>query len=317
MQDKWPLVTGVFLSFNTGAYVIDAIESVLASGYPSLELICVDDASTDGVSAPALVRFQESRDFGSLTLNPSNLGIARNLNAALRQAHGKYIFFIGDDLVTPSKIWDDVRELESLGEEYAVVHSLMHDVHSDGVTLLAPPDPHLLRASFPDDPTFNEVLKHDGYVAAPTAMLRRATVEAVGGWDESLMYEDKAMWFALAHRGYRFRFRPTVSVYYRRHSGQATARVRAGSIAYQMKLFSKYDAYPEAQRKMRGILMSAAAARLDGISDLDECMAIYAGTARRSRGLYVAAKWGLLTRAAAVRRRVRAMWRTHSPGTVC
>ena len=303
---EWPLVTGVFLSFNTGAFVVAAIESVLASGYPNLELICIDDASTDGVSVPALLEFRDTRGFGSLTLNARNLGITRNLNNALEQAHGKYLFFIGDDLVTESKIWDDVRELESLGEDFAVVHSLMQDVDSDGVTLLEPPHPGLPPTSLPDDPSFDEVLRNDGYIAAPTAMMRRASLESVGGWDESLMYEDKPMWFALAHRGYRFRFRPVVSVFYRRHSGQATARVREGSIAYQMRVFRKYDTYPQAQRKMRRILMAASAARLDGITDLDECMRLYGDSQHRSRVLYLAAKWGVLTRIAAVRRRVRA-----------
>lgn len=302
----FPVVTGIFLSFNTGDFVVRAIQSALEGGYPSLEIICIDDGSSDGTSVGVLQDFHEKTRFGRLILNPDNRGIPSNLNRALELSTGRYVFFVGDDELLPDKIWQDVATLEGLDEDIALVHSIAQDMSHDGSALFPSFHPSLpFPSTIPDRPSFEDMLRAGGFVSAPTAVLRRSALEAMGGWNEDLLYEDKPMWLALASAGYGFRFRPAVSVHYRRHSQQATAFARPGSIAYQMRVYAQYDEYPEARRQMRRAMLAACAARLDGNPDLAECVEVYRHSHNHSRILLLAARYQVLTAAAWLRRKVK------------
>jgi glycosyltransferase involved in cell wall biosynthesis len=207
-----PIVTAVILCFNTGNQVVETIKSILQNGYSTLEIICIDDKSTDGTSAEILRSFFQNNNVGRLILNPKNLGIPKNLNSALGMANGKYLFCIGDDLILPGKIQADVENFELLGEELAVTHSISQSISYDGKTFF----PNFSNST--DKPraynppsSFVEVIARGGDVAAPTAMLRASCIRSVEGWDESIPWEDKAMWLKLAHAGYQFSFRPVVT----------------------------------------------------------------------------------------------------------
>lgn len=92
-----PLVSVVTVTYNSAAYVRDAIESVLAQSYTRIEYIISDDASTDRtwdiVSEYRDARIRAIR-------NPSNLGEYANRNRAIELATGDYLVFIdGDDVI--------------------------------------------------------------------------------------------------------------------------------------------------------------------------------------------------------------------------
>jgi hypothetical protein len=91
------------------------------------------------------------------------------------------------------------------------------------------------------------------------------------------------MWFRLANAGFRFHFRPEVTVDYRRHSGQVSSGFKPGDFVYWMKVYRPYGQFDEAQRKMRGYLAYAVSASLDGVADWRECWAIYRSDPNHSR----------------------------------
>lgn len=99
-----PLVSVLMTTHNVAAYIEEAVTSVLRQSWPNLELIVVDDASSDA-TWPILQRLQQS--VGNLRcrrLN-SNLGTYFAKNHALQLARGDYIFFQdGDDLCHPERI---------------------------------------------------------------------------------------------------------------------------------------------------------------------------------------------------------------------
>jgi GT2 family glycosyltransferase len=83
-----PRITVILPVFNGERYVAEAIESILAQTCKDFEFLIVDDASTDQTSA-ILAGFGDPRI--RVLRNDLNLGVARSLNKALRQATGKYI----------------------------------------------------------------------------------------------------------------------------------------------------------------------------------------------------------------------------------
>jgi len=94
-----PLVTVITVTYNSSAYVRDAIESILASSYPNFELIIGDDSSSDntweivaGFRDPRIVKYR----------NEQNIGEYPNRNKAIQLAKGEYLIFIdGDDMIYP------------------------------------------------------------------------------------------------------------------------------------------------------------------------------------------------------------------------
>ena len=89
------LVSVVIPTFNRAHVLRDAIDSVLAQDRPDLELIVVDDGSTDGTSE--LVRAAAAADARLRYVRQSNAGAATARNAGLDQASGDYVAFLDSD----------------------------------------------------------------------------------------------------------------------------------------------------------------------------------------------------------------------------
>jgi glycosyltransferase involved in cell wall biosynthesis len=108
-----PLVSVVMTSFNYERFIRDAIESVLDQTEPDLELIIIDDASSD--SSREIIRGYQKKDDRIRTLfHPENRGIARSVNDGIGMAGGRFIASIAsDDLWMADKLEKQVRVLST------------------------------------------------------------------------------------------------------------------------------------------------------------------------------------------------------------
>lgn len=109
MDKATPLVTVVTVTYNSSAYVADAIESILHSSYTHFELIVGDDCSTD--TTWSIVQSYTDDRIHSYR-NDKNLGEYANRNKAISLARGEYLIFIdGDDMIYPHGLEFMVRML--------------------------------------------------------------------------------------------------------------------------------------------------------------------------------------------------------------
>ena len=107
-----PMVSIIVPVYNAGVYLEPCIRSILAQTYSAIEIILVDDGSTDG--SGALCDALASEDDRIVVLHQSNGGIAVAQNAGLDVAHGELITFCdNDDLVAPRMIERLVGLIES------------------------------------------------------------------------------------------------------------------------------------------------------------------------------------------------------------
>ena len=105
MIPKQPCISVIMPVYNVERYVARAIESVLNQSFESIELLCVDDGSTDR-SGEICDKFAE-RDIRVEVFHTPNGGAPTARNYALDRAHGKYVFFCdADDWVAPSMFED-------------------------------------------------------------------------------------------------------------------------------------------------------------------------------------------------------------------
>src|SRR5581483_2806371 len=108
------IVSVIMPAFNAAATIRSAIESVLAQAWRELELIVVDDGSTDETAQ--IVSEIAARDSRVHLLKQANSGVAAARNNGIREARGEFIAPIdADDICFPRPRWRDHRWLSNLG----------------------------------------------------------------------------------------------------------------------------------------------------------------------------------------------------------
>lgn len=104
----------IVLSYNQCDFILEALASVDAQDFSSLQLIVGDDASTDGTQELIEAYFKSSRFDGVKIFNSRNFGITKNINNCLLACEGEYIFLLGgDDLFLKGKISTQVAFMDA------------------------------------------------------------------------------------------------------------------------------------------------------------------------------------------------------------
>lgn len=125
-----PQVSIIIASYNHGAFVEEAIRSVLCQTYKNIQLIVIDDASPDD-SAARIERLQ-GENYGFIFLrNPVNIGLQRSLDRAVAEVTGEYLgWFASDDFILEEKIAQQVAFLQQ--HELDGVYSSGYVLQEDG-----------------------------------------------------------------------------------------------------------------------------------------------------------------------------------------
>ncbi|MGC4083750.1 MAG: glycosyltransferase family A protein [Vicinamibacterales bacterium] len=106
-----PLVSIVVLNYNYGRYLTEAVESALSQTYPAIEVVVVDDGSTDE-SAEVLARYE-----GRVTIcRKRNGGMVSAMNRGFAESRGDVIVFLdADDFLLPDAVAVHVAALADPG----------------------------------------------------------------------------------------------------------------------------------------------------------------------------------------------------------
>lgn len=183
-----PTVSVVVPCYNVEEWVEEAISSVFAQTHPPIEVICVDDGSTDGTLG-VLQRLQEQSEADVTVLTGPNGGPSVARNRGMAVAGGDYVQFLdADDLLQPRKIEHQVGLIEASGmlpDLVAAAYKRM--VLSKDWEEMIGVDP---------DPWVGVVIGRLGITSSN--LYRREAVQCVGGWNESLeTSEDPELAFRL------------------------------------------------------------------------------------------------------------------------
>ena len=123
------LVSIIMPSYNTGRFISETIESVLAQSYSDWELIIVDDCSKDNTD-DVVSRYLTDRRIRYIK-NETNSGAAVSRNRALREANGKWIAFLdSDDLWESEKLEKQIAFMENNGYQFSYTNYIEIDEES-------------------------------------------------------------------------------------------------------------------------------------------------------------------------------------------
>lgn len=203
-------VSVVIPAYNYARYLPEAIFSVLAQTYTTLELIIVDDGSTDD-TADLCARYADPR---FRYIRQENAGLSAARNTGIHHARHSHVAFLdADDRWEPGFLAAVADEFSRLDARFAAVATACSRIDTHG-ELLPPPRQNFLLQGELTVATFclrNRPL-------SSSIVVRRSVFEECGGFDTSLRSsEDRDMWIRLTARGHRFFYLVAPLAAIRRH----------------------------------------------------------------------------------------------------
>lgn len=207
-----PLVSVLMPVFNAERYLVDAIESVLGQSVPNLELLIVDDGSTD--RSRATIEGAARRDARVRPVFRPHCGLIDTLNAGLDAALGRWVARMdADDVCLPDRLAAQLR-LAGQHPGIAVVGTYAWYLGETGKVLglyrLGPTSPEEMR----------QLVQNGDLISMihPTVMMDRRAVLAAGGYDGRFRHvEDLELYNRLAERGHLLLTLPEPKLLYRVH----------------------------------------------------------------------------------------------------
>lgn len=212
-----PLVSVVVPCYNHQGYIKECIQSIIDQDYKNIELLVIDDGSTDAsakvvkemsdVCQERFVRFE--------FISRENRGLCNTLNQGLSWCFGEYFSAVAsDDMWLPFKIRKQVQYLEVHLDVVAVF---------GGIILIDKNAKFLRKIEKPGSFKFKDILLNKHFLPAPTALVRRLELQAVG-YDPTIRIEDWNVWLKLSklNDARLVALKETVALY-RQHQGNMSS----------------------------------------------------------------------------------------------
>lgn len=232
-----PLVTVVVPSYNAEPFIEETIQSVLAQTFPDVEVLVVDDGSSD-----ATCRIVSQLGPKVRLIQQSRAGVCVARNRGLDEARGRFICFLDhDDVWHRNKLAAQLRVFDR-DPELAVVHTAETRWTPDETGRHPPAATVLEQSPVPEiDAELSGWVYHhllvDSYILTSAAMMRVDTVREVGAFDPQLPYsEDWDLWLRLS-RKWRFAKLRGAFVLYRQHASQGSRMHR--DVDYRTQLLER------------------------------------------------------------------------------
>ncbi|MDR6761718.1 glycosyltransferase involved in cell wall biosynthesis [Flavobacterium sp. 2755] len=206
MQDK-SIVSIICLCYNHEKFVLQSLLSALNQDYPFIELIIVDDFSTDN-SREVIKNWIADYPEIQFIENETNLGSTKSFNKALKLAKGEYIIDLAcDDILLPDCVSLQLKAFEkNRFENLGIVYGNAELINEKGDSYFY---------FFPVDESkktiekretgdiYLSVLSGGNSICSVSSMVKKSVFDDLQGYDENLAYEDLDLWIR-ASRKYDF-----------------------------------------------------------------------------------------------------------------
>ncbi|HEV7348078.1 glycosyltransferase family A protein [Telluribacter sp.] len=204
MPTSTATISVIIPAFNGSAFIERALESILRQSHIPTEILVVDDGSTD--NTPEIVA-----RFGSRVryLLKANGGVASARNEGIRQTSGEYIAFLDQDDYWPDDMLEKTLARFEKEPQWQVVMGLSKVVFEEGA----------IRERF----AVGEEQLTAPFILVSSALFRRTAFELVGLFNEELHAANDLDWFnRIREDKVPLVVLPTISLYYSRHSTNAS-----------------------------------------------------------------------------------------------
>ena len=247
-----PLVSVIIPNYNYGLYLGQAIESVLAQTYKNVEIIVVDDGSTDN-SQQVLANYGDKIKWFKQT----NQGVSKARNRGISDSKGEIIAFLdSDDVWLPQKLEKQVHLLLS-DSELGLVHCGNQEFDKSGKQLEKRLDG---MAGY----VAEEMLRWQRPVilgGGSAVIVRRSVFDKVDGFDPNVSPVEDWEFYYRVSKNYKVGFVPEVLMNYRIHGGNNHLNIKRMEKAY----FAAYDKVFAAEGHKLSVLRNICYGRIHTI----------------------------------------------------
>jgi alpha-1,3-rhamnosyltransferase len=227
-----PLISIIVITYNSGKYVLETLESAKTQTYQNIELIVSDDCSKDNTVEICQKWMNDNKDRfirTAILTTLANTGIPANCNRGVKAAWGKWVKPIaGDDVLIKSCIQDNV-DFISANHEINVLFSggsIYNETFKPENYISDFPskeqvDYIISRLSTAEE-QFKE-LQNNNFVEAPSTFIRKGIYDIVGYYDEKYkLIEDYPFWMRLTKLGIKIFYMDKLTVLHRIHPESLT-----------------------------------------------------------------------------------------------
>ncbi len=204
--------------YNTAVLLPRCIDSILAQSYEDLEILLINDGSTD--ESGKVCDAYAAKDARVRVLHKENGGLSSARNAGLSMASGDYIAFVdSDDYISPG-IYEGLLSL--LGSDTDAIANAMYVRVDENGKETPSAVPHTKTETFPKEQFVRELLLHTGDVSVCTKLFPRALLSGVR-FPEGKLNEDLLFILSVTECVREIRFLGEVGYYYFTRSGSISS----------------------------------------------------------------------------------------------
>jgi glycosyltransferase involved in cell wall biosynthesis len=201
------LVSIIIPTYNGGKHIERAIDSVLKQTYKNIEIIVIDDGSTD--ETPEIIgELSKKEPKIVVIINETNIGFVKSLNKGVGEARGKYIARLDDDdsWCDSKKLEKQVRFLEK-NKDFVLV--------GGGIIKIDEDNREIGRYLFPKkDKDIRKSILIDNLFAHSTVLVRKDVWEKVEGYNEQFgFFADMDLWLKIGRMGKFYNFQEYFTYY--------------------------------------------------------------------------------------------------------
>jgi len=231
---KAPLVSIIAPCYNAEKFLESSIKSIFDQDYPNIEVIIVDDGSSDN-SVAMLKALQKTYDFQLYT--QANQGVSAALNTGLSHANGVYVSTPDlDDIMLPESVrlraeyLDDHPQVGCVGALIIYMDSQGNDTKEQRLR-------DLRRL------TLDEIVRGAIVMGAPVSLYRMDALRKAGFYDPDIKVQDFQITLRVASQGYEVHQLPVHVTRYRRHPHNLSRRYRT-LLEADLKALAPYRSHP-------------------------------------------------------------------------
>jgi glycosyltransferase involved in cell wall biosynthesis len=251
LDSSRPLVSVVISAYNCESYLAQTIDSIVRQNYRPLEIIVVDDGSTDGTR-------QVCQAYPEIIYHyQRNAGPSSARNTGIRLSKGKYIAFLdSDDLWPEGKLRLQVEMMEKHPDVGLLSGDMRRFSGSEVVVPSMFKNNGFDRNFFGDDfyaiDAYKKILIRGNYIPTGTVIVRRAGFGKVGYFDENLRHsEDVDVWLRFALH-YKLAYSQEIWLLRRDHSSNLTRDSESMNLAL-IKVLRKHEKQYQSYWRQHGI----------------------------------------------------------------
>lgn len=191
-----PLVTIVCLCYNHELYLEKALNSVIKQDYNNIEIIIIDDFSSDN-SVQKIQAWRSQHSNTSFIKNEQNLGNTTSFNQALQIAKGEFIMdFATDDMLLPNAISCLVKTITNSNYQNTAIAYANFNLMDETENILRP---YFSQTDNPESgDIYKMVISRSTKLGSVAALMRTNTLKIIGGYDTTLVYEDLDAWVRIS-----------------------------------------------------------------------------------------------------------------------